>query len=114
MSSRIWGTDTTLWSAACWPWGECVGPIPVVEVGRPGVDATTLIQPWMEEEQWNPYRAGELEREKNKQKKKLVELICKVKGVQYDSKKEVKNFTLSVDEMKMVVKQYKDIQLEIK
>jgi len=111
MSSRIWSTDCTTWSAACWPWAECsITPVPVVAVDlRLGVDAETLIQPWMrEEEPWDAYR------QVKDKKKRLIELICKVKGINYDSKKEIKKFTLSVDETKMIVQQYKDIQLEVR
>ena len=108
MSSRIWGTDTTLWSAACWPWGECTA-IPIIEIiGRPGVDAETLIQPWQrEEEPWDAYR------QVKDKKKRFIELICTVKGINYDSKKEIKKFTLSVDETKMIVNAVSGVEVKI-
>jgi len=109
MSSRIWSTDCTTWSAACWPWGECAAvSASVIEI-RPGPDATTLIQPWLEEP-WNPYRAGEIEREKKR--KLLIELVCKVGGQKFSEEKKRKNFKVTVDEIKMLINSGAKIDLD--
>jgi hypothetical protein len=49
---------------------------------RPGVDATTLIQPWLIEP-WNPYRAGEIK------KKKRVKVVIRMNGKTYEEEKEI-------------------------
>lgn len=106
MSSRIWSTDCTTWSAACWPWSQCTAP----SAGQPpGPDATTLVQPWIEEP-WNPYRAGELEREKKR--KMLIELVCKIKGQKFSEEKKRKNFKVTVDEIRMLINSGAKIDLD--
>ena len=106
MSSRIWSTDCTTWSAACWMWTECTAP----EL-QGGVDASTLVQPWLEEHQWNPYKAGDEERKR----KRLIELICRVKGEEYNEKKMMrKDFKVTIDEIKMFIKSGKKIDLDLK
>lgn len=113
MTCAIWGTTAIKWKDANWRWSECglVPPIPVVTVeDRTGVDATTLIQPWQEEEQWNPYKAGDEERKK---KRRIVELICRTDSGKYDFKKELKNVTVKVDKVKLSVKESPQINLTI-
>lgn len=93
-----------LWKNADWTWNECQ----IVQdlINSLGVDATTLIQPWLIEP-WNPYRAGE-------KKKKLVRLICKIKGVEYDESKTAKNFNVTVDDIKLVIAKGREIGLDMK
>jgi|ERR1039458_1445791 hypothetical protein len=116
MSCQVWGTSGFQWGKASWKWSECgptnpIPPIPVVTIeNRPGVDATTLIQPWQEEEQWNPYKAGDEER---KRKRRIVELICKTPDGKYDFRKELKNVTVKVDKVKLSVKEPLKIDLTI-
>lgn len=98
MSCAIWNKTAVLWSNANWRWSECSGsaptpPTPIVDLSKLGVDATTLIQPWIEEP-WNPYRAGET-------KKKPIKLICKVGGKTYDDEKSSKKLEMSVNEVKL-------------
>ena len=118
----VWGTANVLWKNADWKWSECQGgtptppippipPIPVIIIGnRPGVDATMLISPWAEEEQWNPYKAGDEER---KRKRRIVELICKTDSGNYSIKKELKNVTVEVDKVKLSIKDPPKIDLKI-
>ena len=106
----VWGTTGILWRNANWKWSECSGSVPVVNVGNLGVDATTLIQPWMLEEQpWNPYQSGSLDKQK-----RLIKLICKVKGVEYNEEKEIKDFKVTVGDIRMIVKAVADIDLQLK
>jgi len=109
---ETWGCTPFLWKNANWRWSECSGsipPIPVVSIGnQPGIDATTLIQPWLEEP-WNPYRTGSLDRQK-----RLVKLVCKVKGQRYEEEKEMKDFNVSVDDIRMVVKAVANIDLDLR
>ena len=108
-----WGNTGVLWAGANWKWSECSASIsPTPSTGnRPGVDATTLIQPWLEEP-WNPYRAGE--KDKNK-RKRLIKLICKVKNNSYDESKYLaEGATISVDDIKMIVKAVAGVELKMK
>lgn len=107
----VWSTTGVLWSKADWKWNECSSskPIPVISVGNPpGVDAMTLVQPWLEEP-WNPYRTSSLDKQK-----RLIKLVCKVKGQNYDETKEVKDFPVTVGDIRMVVKAVADIDLALK
>ena len=94
----------------CGP-GEPIPPIPVITVTSslqpPGVDATILIQPWLIEP-WNPY--PEVVKEK---KKRLIKLICKVKGQTFEEEKEVEDYKITVDDVRMVVKAVTNIDIDV-
>ena len=111
---KKWGTSDFPWRIANFKWSECSGsiqpipPIPVVTVGNlPGVDATTLIQPWLEEP-WNPYRTGSYDKHK-----RLIKLVCKVKNEEYKEEKEMKDFKVTVGDIRMVVKAVSGVELNI-
>ncbi len=104
-----WGNCNVLWKDADWKWSECQLVAEIIAV-QTGVDATTLIPPWLDEP-WNPYRAGE---EEKKKRKRLVELICKVKGIKYNEKKELKDFKVTVEDIKLVVKAVANIDIDLK
>jgi hypothetical protein len=70
---------------------------------RLGVDATTLIQPWQAEEQWNPYRAAD-EEQKRRRQKHLIKLICKINGIEFDEEKSTGDYRVTVGDIKMIVK----------
>ncbi len=108
MSSRIWSSDCTTWSAACWLWSDCGAP-PVVEVQSPGVDATELMQPWLEEP-WNPYKAGQ----EDARRRRLIHLIAKVKGKEFKEEKMRKDSKVTVDEIKMLIKDRNNIDIDLK
>jgi hypothetical protein len=110
----IWSKTGVLWKNADWRWSECSSSVPVVSIGgnRPGVDANTLIQPWIEEP-WNPYRAAD-EEWKRKQQKRLIKMICKVKGQEYAQEKLHQVLNVSVGSIKVVMTQDKNIDLEVK
>lgn len=109
-----WFEASTLWSQAGWMWSECSAsfhpPIPpVVSIGslQPlGLDATTLIQPWLIEP-YSPYRAGE-------KKKKIVRLICRIKGIEYDESKEAKDLRIAIEDIKLMIDKTKNINLDMK
>ena len=106
-----WGNASVPWSNGNWLWSQCFNqPTPITEVIVPsGVDATTIIQPWQAEEQWNPYRAGEFDN-----KKRLIQLICKVQGEVFKEEKEAGDMKISVDDVIMKVKDTTDINLNVK
>ena len=103
----IWGSTNVLWSNANWRWSECSSstpPIPVVDVGNlPGVDAEMLIQPW------NPYQTSSIDK-----RKRLIKLICKVKGEEYNEEKELKNLKVTIGDIRQIIKTSPDIGLELK
>jgi hypothetical protein len=108
----VWGTKNVWWENGNWWWSQCIPVIPppvFISPQLPGVDATTIIQPWQAEEQWNPYRAGEFDK-----RKRLIKLICKVKGQTYEEEKEAGDMKISVDDIRMVVKAVAGIDLDIK
>ena len=104
----IWGFTDVLWKDANWTWSECqiIQDIVTAIVQPDGVDATTLIQPWLIEP-WNPYRAGE-------KKKKLIRLICKVRGMEFDESKETNDFNVSVEDIKLIIDKAMNIGFGVK
>ena len=108
----VWGTTGIDWSNLNWWWSSCSGslppipPTPAIDIGYRGVDATTLIQPWMEEP-WNPYRD-------EKKKRRLIKLICKVKGQKYEEEKEIKEFNVSIDDIQLVIKSATGVDIKTK
>ena len=108
----VWGTTNVFWKNASWKWSECTGsiPIPVVSIiNQPGVDATMLIQPWMEEQPWNPYQTGSHDK-----RKRLIKLICKVQGKEYNEEKEIGDYKITVGDVRMTVKSVSNIDLDLK
>lgn len=111
----IWGQSGFRWSNASFTWNDpnCGTPTPPEPTSSyvanaPGVDASLLVQPWMIEEPWNPYK--NISKDK---KKRLVKLICKVKGKQYEEEKEMRDFDVSIDDIRMVVKAVSNIDLKM-
>jgi hypothetical protein len=107
-----WSNQGVWWKNENLIWSQCSQSFPPalpVQLQPVGLDATTLIQPWQAEEQWNPYRAGEFNK-----RKRLIKLICKVKGQTYEEEKEVGDMKISVDDVKMVVKAVTGIDLDVK
>ena len=111
----VWGTKDASWINANWKWSQCtssfVPPTPTFGSLQPdGPDATTLIQPWLIEP-WNPYRAND---EHDRKRKRLIRLICKVKGEVYNEEKRIGDIRISVDDVKMVVRAVSGIDLNVK
>lgn len=104
-----WGNANVLWKDGNWLWSECqiVQDI-LTGIGgnQPGVDATTLIQPWLIDPT-NPYNSGE-------KKKRLIKLICKVKGIKYEEEKMMKDFKVTVDDVKLIVRTVSNVDLDVK
>ena len=113
-----WGTEGVWWKNENLIWSKCTGsvspPIPPITasvvIDRPGVDATTLVQPWLITP-WNPYTAND---EHDKKRKRLIKLICKIKGETYEEEKMAGTMNISVDDIKMVVKAISNIDLDVK
>lgn len=113
---KVWDTTQEAWINANWNWSDCSGsvtpipPVPVETIQPVGVDATVLIQPWLVEP-WNPYRAND---EIDKKRKRLIKLICRIKGETYKQEKEAGTRDIDVEDVKMVVKKVMNIDLDVK
>ena len=101
---HIWQNTAVTWNQANWTWAE----LEIVEdLIRDGVDATTLIQPWQRDEPYNPYKLTDVKQ------KRLIRLVCKVKGEIYDESKSVSDYKLTIGDVTLVVKAVKNIELEV-
>jgi hypothetical protein len=110
-----WGNCNIHWADANWFWSKCLqivppGP-PTGSLHPPGVEATVLIQPWLTEP-WNPYKQHDSGSFADR--KRLIRLICKVKGETYEEEKMVSNMKISVDDIRMVIKAITDVDVDIK
>ncbi len=105
-----WGSTNVQWVNANWLWSECQ-LVEEILTSLGGVDATVLIQPWLDEP-WNPFRAGEVG--VNDKRRKLIKLICKVKGITYTEEKKAGDMKITANDIKMVVKAVSGIDLNIK
>ena len=83
-----------MWKNADWRWSECFFVPDTGSLAAPGVDASLLSPQWLEEP-WNPYRNAE------KNKEKLMELVCRVNGVKYEKGKKTKKIYLTVGNVKL-------------
>lgn len=110
-SSRIcqtWSNTDVKWKDADWIWSECQLVSDIIVSG--GVDATTLVQPWMIKEPWNPYKKIENVDNRNR----LIRLICKVKNMEYVEEKKMKDFKITINDLKLVVNMVSGIDLNLK
>lgn len=104
-----WGNVGITWADANWVWSECLYVVESI-LQPPGVDAMTLVQPWLIEP-WNPYVKND---EREKKRKRFIKLICKIKGQTYEDEKEMGMMNISVDDIKMVVKTITNVDLDVK
>lgn len=99
---NIWSTTSILWSKYNLTWSECE-LIQEIIGNSPGVDASLLSQPW------NPYKTGSLDK-----RKRLIKLICKVNGREYPEEHEVKNFKVTVGDIRTMIKTVANVDLDFK
>ena len=108
-----WGSTPIMWVQANWWWSLCSGgptpPTPVSASVVGGVDATALVQPWITEP-WNPYTAAD---EHDKKRKKLIKLMCKLKGVEYNEEKQFKDLKLTVEDVQFITKA-SEVEIDLK
>jgi len=110
-----WGTANILWKNANWLWSECQLVIEIVQFLGGGVDATTLIPPWQKQPQY-PMEEEVPPWEKSKEKKKrLIKLICKVKGETFDESKFVRDdIKIKAKDIKLLVKSMLNIEIDVR
>ena len=100
----IWGETNIQWKSANWKWSECA----LVKEIMLGVDATTLIPPWMREEEKPPIPASWTAK-----REKFLEILCKVKGInEISERKRIKeNVDVTIDDVKLVLKEVAGVEL---
>lgn len=99
------------WNQANWWWSECqlveeiVGGLPTT-----GVPGEWALPPWLQEDQYDPYNQKQKEK-----RERFIRLIAKVKGYpEYDDKAKVRDdIKISIDDIKLVVKAVKGIDVQI-
>ena len=98
-----WGSTNVKWKDANWKWSECQLVVDILQYLQPGVDASTLLPPWLR----NPNRhevddVPPWERSKDK-KERLIRLICKIQGEEIDESKKVNtDITIKAKDIKIV------------
>lgn len=103
----LWSSESSTWASANWLWPSCK-EVPETNPTFPGIDASLIAREL--EEPWDAYK--EL---KEKRRKKMVNLICKVRGEQqYSEEKEIKDLQLKVGDVKVIVKAPTVIDLNFK
>lgn len=91
---EIWGTTEFLWKDADWKWSECRL---VAELGGPSPDLAK--RPW---EEWELPKV-----------RRLVHLISKVKGTEYEQIREVKEAQISISDVKLVIEAVSGIEVNV-
>jgi len=108
-----WGSTNIKWKDANWKWSECQLVAEIVEF-LGGIDATTLIPPWLRTPQQEIEEIPYWERNKEK-KKRLIKLICKVKGEVFDESKMVRDdIKIKAEDIKLIVKSVLGIEIDVK
>lgn len=102
-----WGECDVLWKNANWLWSECAL---VDEIGLPplgGIPGELALPSWLQDDK--AHSPQEIEK-----RKRFIRLICKVKGEpDFDKRKEKKDIKISIDDIKLVVKAVKNIDIKI-
>jgi hypothetical protein len=102
MICPLWGSTSVQWKDANWLWSECQIAEELNKIYESGIDARGIY----EDNLW---------RNEPEKRKRLIRLICKVKGEEYDEKLEVKeNVRVKVEDIRLVVKKVLDIEIKIK
>jgi len=93
-----WGFTNILWRNSNWKWPDC--QLIAEVVSYLGVDASLIGKPPWEDEV---------------KRKRLIQLICKVKGEdEYNSTKEKReNIKITAEDIKLVVKTILDIDVDV-
>jgi len=99
-----WGECPVLWSSADWTWDECQLVVELVEVGAKAEDPPWLKQPW-EPETWDPFKNQPQKQEK------LIEILCKIKGEEYKKTINKKDFKITINEVKLLIKKVLNVDL---
>lgn len=99
---RKWGSTDVRWKDANWLWSECQLAEELGQIYESGIDASRIYE-------------NDLWRNEPEKRKRLIRLICKVKGEKYDESKEKhENIKIKVEDIKLVVKAVLDIELKVK
>jgi len=103
-----WGGCSVKWNLTNWTWSECQLIEEIISGGnQPGVDASQLMPSWIID--------SKTQTEKEK-RKRFIRLLCKIKGITaYDEEKLInEKITITVEDIKIVIKAVSGIDLNIK
>jgi hypothetical protein len=104
-----WSNSNIYWSNYDIPWSGSFGTGNDPSYVQPnGVDATTLVQPWLIEP-WNPYTAND---EHDKKRKDIIQMV--VEGITYEQPRKTKKVNISTKNVKINVRKKEDIDLDVK
>jgi hypothetical protein len=99
---RKWGSTDVRWKVSNWLWSECQLAEELGQIYESGIDASRIYE-------------NDLWRNEPEKRKRLIRLICKVKGEKYDESKEKhENIKIKVEDIKLVIKAVLDIELKVK
>ena len=102
MICRLWGATNVSWSNANWLWSECQIADELSQLYNAGIDASRVY----EDNLW---------KDDTEKRKRLIRLICKIKGEDYDETKEMNtSVKIKVEDIRLVVKSVLDIELKVK
>jgi len=108
-----WGSTNILWKNANWKWSECQLVVDIIEYLLPGVDASSLLSPWMRNREQVVDDVPPWEKSKEK-KERLIRLICKVQGQEINESKKVNtDIKIKAKDIKMVIKAMLDIDVDV-
>jgi len=97
MASIIWDTTCDNWNSFCYKWDDCTL---IEEIGGAGKPP---------EEVWNAYKHLD-----KKKKKKLIKIIVWLKDEIFEEEKPVEDYNITVDDIKLLLEDYKKHKDEIK
>lgn len=97
----VWGTTESNWISTDWTWGEIELACDIADGWNLGIDVR-------ESEPWNPYKNYSDEK-----KKKLIEIVCKVREKEYKKKIEVgKKITITANDIRLTMKHVLGVKLK--
>jgi len=103
---HVWSLTDVLWNNANWTWGE-------QELARKIEEFLGAIPPYgsfIERQR----ECDNLWKNDKEKRKKLIKLICKVKGENFDETKELKeNIKVTIKDMKILVKSVLNVDVTV-
>ena len=93
MANITWSDNSIIWSSNSFTWDEVQLVQEIIQRSGGGVIEDDM--PWMKPEK----------------KKKLIKLICKVKGKTYDESKYVNDFKIKVSDIKLAAKEILGVEI---
>lgn len=99
MSQEVWGLSGEIWNTTEEFW---YGAVEVLEEIRGGRSGGYLRR---KQDMWNAW-----DNLSEKNKKKFFKVLVKIKGIEYKDSKEIKNYKVTVKDVKIVMDEYEKIR----